>query len=687
MMLNIDETKPKYELEKLKPDSESHAELYTKHLLEYQDRSQFWKHALEVGAKCMRFARRNVFTPEQRRAYRAQGKIPVEPQEMKTVINVLVDQIQKGVRSTIITYDDDSPPENAARPEVINSVSGHFKQRLKIERLRRSVLWDALITGFPSWLWFDKEYDIAQLKDHVVMYHPKWDSMLPSRWFSNTDGSDINDVMKLSFVSKSQLKDWYPERYETYKSYDPTKAWSNELVSSVCQENTGTTMYDRASVVMNSITGGTFDSHHDQIMLIERFFETRYKRNIYIRESDGDIVEIPQDWEMERVERWKIEHPDYDIGHHECKTLWVTTIASDGFIWENNMHWFQEDARLPGKAYVPDMVDRIPVSIGNDMLPYVLSIAASETEGLHQVRTGTGTTTFAGEGSFKHPDRVKTELNKQDGVILLTKKAAAGGARNAVFTDKRTPNTTFIEFSERTRGKMAEATGINEALRGIMNPRQSNKAKLTDINQGLASQQSYIMNYNDFNLDLENLILKMIPYQYTEETIVQINDDYGMQNQTIQVNQQGFDYSGQAYIVANDLTISRYLAIPILSDDSQSNKEREQAEFMEFIAAVGNTLYKLNPQILVHILNGLENRFAKQAAVQISQVAQQIEQQNQQLSQAEQQHEDKIEKGRRDVDWAKMNKTSKNVNVKIDPESAEQHPMGTAAIVQAINNQ
>lgn len=684
MIKNVNESDSKYRLDKLYPGSDVATELYIKTLLEYEDRSRFWMPSLKIGAKCMRCRRRDIFTPGQRQAYSDEGKVPVEPQEMKLVINVLVDQIQKGVRSTITTFDDDTPPPTSAKPEVVNSVMGHFKQQLKLDRLKRSVLNDALITGYPTWLWFDKEYDLAEMKKYVVAYQPKWDSMLLPRWFASNDGGDINDVMKISFVTKQQLREWYPERYEVYKKYDMSKCWGKDNVSYSLQEAPESNVYSRASYVMDSIQGGIFDSHHGLIMLIEQFFPVRIEREIAISENSKP-VEIPQDWDFERKEKWKANHPDFEIIINEIKTLWLKTISSDGFVWENNEHWYQNNCQLPGQVYIPELIDRIPSAVGNDMLPSILSIAASATEGLHQVRTGTGTTIHVTEGTLKHPDMVKKELNKADGVVIHKQDGVrqVGGLKNAIYTEQRKPNTTFIEFTQQEREQLHRAIGANDALLGLTNPRQSDKAKLTDINQGLATQSSYIMNYNDFCLDLENTLLSLIPHQYTTETIIQINDDYGMaESGQMMVNQGGFDYSGQAMIIANDLTNTRYKAIPMLSDDSPSNKEREKKEFIEFITAVGNAL---DPMVLAYILNGMENRYAKQAAVSIEQAAQQMQQAQQQAQQAEAQKELQIEQGRRAVDWAKMGKPSKSINIKLDPESAKQDPVVTQALLNAAN--
>jgi hypothetical protein len=103
------------------------------------------------------------------------------------------------------------------------------------------------------------------------------------------------------------------------------------------------------------------------------------------------VIILPPDWDDARKEEWLSMNPEYTVEHEiEVKTLWVTTISSDGFIWENREHWYQEDGRLPCAWYIADTVDNQPMGLGEDLLPYILLKTAFKIEGLSQVRKGTG---------------------------------------------------------------------------------------------------------------------------------------------------------------------------------------------------------------------------------------------------------------------------------------------------------
>ncbi len=686
-MIKINETLPQYRIDKLVPGSDDAMKLFAKHLLDFQDKAKFWKLSLDVGMKCMQMRRRDIFTSGQRKKYIDDDKIPVEPQEMKVVINALGDLIRKGVRTSVVTYDDNTPSDTAASPEVINSVIKQLEVETRLQRLKEEALDNALITGFPSWILFDQEYDITGDHKQLYAFIPKWNSVLPYQWFKNKDGSDIIDIVIIYFLSDEELEDAYPDRYEVYKKHNKQNGYDKENFSRVLGEDTENTVSDRSNIIMNAINSADFDTKNGQHMILEHLYQVRKKRELQIREDPYDVVEMLSVWDEQRKEKWKLTHQDYDLKHVEnAKCLWVTTIGSNGFVWENGEHWFQEDGALPGKCLIADMVDGIPTAIGPDMMPRILSKAASDTEGLNQVRVGSKTTTHLVGGTLLDPGSVKPEMNSQNGVVRHDMDAVKklGGVKNSVMEVKSTPNTTFFEFSNKTREDMNYENGINDAMRAITHPRQSDKAKQSDLTQGLSTQSNYVMAYNYFELDIKNLLLKLLPYRYTEEEIIQINDDYGKPKDNMKINEGGFNYFGEAEIIANDLTICRYKAIPILKDDSPTNKEREKQELMDFLASAGNTLLQY-PKFFSSILMSLENRFAKELGSQIAEQAEQMEQAQQAQAQAEKQQEKEIEDGRRAVDYAKMDKTKKSFNINIKPEDAQQNTAGTQALAEYFN--
>ena len=133
--MNIKESDSKYRTENLKVGSDSMKELFNKQIYIYEQWSRFWAASLRTGKKCMDYMQRDIFTPEQRKYYQnVQEKIPIEPQEIKPIIDSLVGQVSQTVRSATITMEDGNPPPHVAKPETVAKVLKFWQNRLKTKR-------------------------------------------------------------------------------------------------------------------------------------------------------------------------------------------------------------------------------------------------------------------------------------------------------------------------------------------------------------------------------------------------------------------------------------------------------------------------------------------------------------------------------------------------------------------------
>lgn len=686
----IDETEEKYSLEKLKVNTEEWLNLWTKNLLFYDAYTRFWKNRLDVAKKCMNYMRGDIFTFGQRtKLADVQKKIPIETHEMKSVITSLADQIKKMIQSSMVTTEDETPPENAAAPEVVNVVLRWLFNKLKLERKKKKALKQGLTVGYPQWIWLDMRRAVGEISAFLEASLLPWDSTLCTPYFEEEDGSDIDDIIRVAFRTKHELLEQYPDRKKALKKHEDKIREDPGYIKQLMQAENNFTSEDRKSILYNMLQNSKFDSMEGYYFVAERVFCVEKDQTVHINQETEDVILLPPDWPETRKEEWLAAHPEYDVSDtRPIKTLWVTTIDTTGFIWENGEHWYQNDGELPGKCFIPDMVDRNPTGAGEDMLPYILAIAVSKTEGLDQVRKGTGTVTFIEEGAVKNPKHLNKELSKANGVVIIRKKAKSG--MKSVHQEKRTPNTTFLDYEDREREQMKAVHNVNESIMGATNPRQSKVAKDKEIAQGMAPQSSYIENYSNFDLDLTQLICNMLPYAMTENLIIEVKDEYGDKDlpdpatgQPPEVNVPGFDYSGQASIVANDLTSCKYRIIPVPSEDTPTSRERDLREFVELLEAVGNTLFQINPKLLANILMTWPNRYAKEAGKFLLEYADQAAQSEQQIAQMEQQIDMQKEQGRRAVDMEKIKRPK--LAFKIDPKDIEEAPRGAQIMMEILN--
>jgi hypothetical protein len=680
----LDESDDKYKIEKLEPGSTEAADIFNKSIEIYSSWSRFWVPRLEVAKKCMKYLRRDIFTPEQRAYYKnVQEKIPVEPQEMKQVIDTLVGQIMNTIRSAAVTMEDGNPPENAARPEVVAKVLKWWQSQLKVDSRSKQALRNGLVTGYPQWILFQKRKSNDGFSEKVEIVHLDLYSTLCSPYFNEVDGSDVDGLIVMTHKTHSELQEMFPERKAAHDRHLAMVSGDPDYEKRLFRMDESVSSDDRKNIIFDRVSSARYDSLTGRSLAIERYHVVRKKRRVYVNEQMKDCVILPPEWEDWRKLAWLNAHPEYALKTDvEYKTMWVTTVSDDGFVWENKEHWFQCEGHLPGVPYIADMVDNVPTGKGEDMLPYILQVAVCETEGLSQVRTGTGSTTFVTEGALRHPARFTTEMSLENGVVMLKK---GFNPDQNVKTVQRKPNDTYHVMADRAREQLKAAHGVNDTLMGYSNPRQSNRSKQTDLQTGLNPQSSYVLNYNYFQMNLAQLLCDMMPYFLTDQMIVTVENDYGAkEGEPVDVNVQGFDpVTGQSSVIANDITSSRYKIVPIAGDDSVTTREKELKEFVQLLEAVGNTLFQIDPKILANILQSWPNHYAQEAGRSLSEFSAQNQQNQQAAAQTQMQGEVEKEKIKADLERERINKP--RYNFRIQPTDFKEAPTGTQIMLQVLN--
>jgi len=681
--VDIDESSDRYALKNLVPESEAAINLWQKKVAQFIQRSEFWKPSLEMGKKCMNAMQRKIFTPRQRAKYlRTEHKWPVELQLTKKFVNTLTNEIKKAIPGSDITYEDDSPTENAAKPETFNVVITMMKQQLKLDQKNNRVLRNGLITGYPIHLWFEKIRGVSAVQGAIPLIPSvlSWDSTLPNEYFDEDSG--VTDLMFLKRMTKAEIYETFPERRKAHERHKELLKSDSGYMNKLLGMDGKVTSRDRKDHLYKMISEARFNSEGGYYFTVQHVFPVSTKQRAWFNPDTYAVFIPPIDWSEERRGGWLDENPDYNVsGMTEVKTLWVTTISSDGFVWENYEHWYQEDGELPCATYIADMVDNTPVGAVEDILPYVLLASVSATEGLDQVRRGTGRLTVISTGSIKNVDNINKELSASEGVLIAKKGFAP---KDAVQTFTRTPNTTFLEMEDRLEGKAAEVHGVSDAQMGKTAPRQSEKAKLRELKQGLSPQAPFVENYQQYNIDLENLLCKLIPRVITEEMVVRLKDEYGQQQEPVTVNGTEYDYNGEAHRVVNDIVSARYRAVASIADDSTTSREAQMLSFMELLEAIGNQLFQIDPMLLGHIMAKWPNMFARETSKFLIEFGEKQQQQQQQMAQAELQQDKDKQKQRKDIEMEKIRRP--RLALKLSATDVEEAPDGMKILYQMMQN-
>lgn len=680
----IDESQDKYAIEKLRPGSEEMKAVWTKNFTLYQTFANYWKPRIEMGKKCENFLRRDIFSRGQRMKYlHLQDKWPIEPQEVKPVVDSLMSQISLRVRSGAVTMDDDTPPPNAAPPEVVNVVLQWIEKTYKIQYKREMALREGLITGFPQFLWFDVVRGDNDVLGDLELTLLPWEACLPSPYFMEPDGSDIHEVIRIAKKTKAELLYNYPNRKKAFLEYENYRKDNPDWLSTTAMYNDPDLSSDtRNNTYFDMVISGSLPDGTGQYTIAERVFTTRKQQHVYLDPNIEHSVVLPESWPATRVKQWRAMNPGYtDEMDEVVPTLWVSTIGSDGFVWENKQHKFQKQTKTGCKTYcvipavplIVDMVDHIPTGKVEDLLPYVLMIAACETEGLSQVRKGTGRTTFIEEGAVRHPKFLRKELSAEEGVVILKKGVDLS---RAIHVDTRNPNTAWFELADRTREQLVGVHRVNESMLGAQAPRQSAVAKDMEIEQGMSAQSPYLINFNRFTLDVTQMLCYMFPYFLNEEKIVAIDDEFGNIQAKVEINKaEEFDpITGSAIKVANDLTSADYRVVMVPGDDSFTARHKELRELAELFEAIGNSLFKMDPAMLGNFLVKWPNRYAREMGKWLAENAGAMAQSAQAAKEAEAQGDLARQQARIEGDLKQA--AIPKVQIKMQPEDLKTAPVG-----------
>lgn len=672
--LEIDESLPEYAIDKLVPDSDPALKIWSKHFTKYVSRAKFWKPRRDIGKKCARFERRVILTDGQRKKYEDEDKWPIEPQEMRPIMAALEKMIEKALPGTDVTFEDETPPPEAAQPDTVKTVISWLKHKLKLKKMRSETLHKGLVVGYPQCIWADKIRGVSAVPGAIPLrlsLRP-WDSVLPVEYYSSETGEDIRDVMFLTPITKKELYQTYPDRVEMHKRHE--NLFKNDPGYKERFQNTGNadTSRDRSDLIFNMINDARFDSEFGKYFIIEAVYPIVKKHDAWINTETFELFPIPPDWDQKKRNEWLEFNPDFmQTDAIDVETLWVTTISSDGFVWENREHWYQQNGELPCAWYIADTVDNQPMGLGEDLLPYILLKTACKTEGLNQVRKGTGQITAVARGAIYNAQHINKELSKENGVLIVNKGT---NVKEAIATFERRPNTTFFDYEDRISQDMAGVHRINDnAMGGTVN-RQSERAKQLQAELSLTPQSRYVDNYYSFILQIENLLCKLIPLFMTDEMIIQIKDEWGQQQEPVTVNQKEYGYDTEAKIIANDLTTARYRVEAVTSDDSMASRENQMRDFMELLAAIGNQLFKLDPMFLGQTFSLFPNKFAREASKFLVEYGQRQQQQQQQQSMAEVEADREKVANRKFIELEKLRRPK--ASFKLSPEDIKRYPEG-----------
>jgi hypothetical protein len=159
---------------------------------------------------------------------------------------------------------------------------------------------------------------------------------------------------------------------------------------------------------------------------------------------------------------------------------------------------------------------------------------------------------------------------------------------------------------------------------GMHAPDQSGKAKSTEIAQAVIGYSIIASNFNKSFMRVKNIECMLIPYIFTEEQVIELQDDEMQEVPRVTVNEEERDIDGNVVGVTNDLSSVKWRWRLVPGDDSPTARQAELKEMLIFWNTTAPTLIEADEtlSILASVLMSMSNKTAKETGKVIAEKAQ-----------------------------------------------------------------
>lgn len=479
---------------------------------------------------------------------------------ISTIANVLGEQI---FNRTDIAF---KPRNNGANAEVADALTKVFMQigdNNQLAWIRSDVFCDGIIgsRGF-----FDVRLDftdsgrgevrIEQLNPKNVLidadadeYDPdKWGDVIVTKWMS-ADQIEMLYSKKDADLLRGRQDSYYPYGYDSIDQNRDRFGSPRSMHTYGSGEDIG-------------------DGNARNIRVIERQWRKLARVDHFIDLATGDMRQVSEDWDEERVQQHLFENPNLSITKKLIQRIRWTVIA-DNVVLHDDWSPYKHFTVVP---YFPYFRRGRTVGLVENLLgPQELLNKVSSQE-LHVVNTTANSGWKVKRNALQNMSIGELEnRGAQTGLVL-----ELDDLNNA---EKITPNQTptgLDRISYKAEEHIKGISGVSDSMQGFSREDVAAKAIQTNRQSGQANLAKVMDNMNRTDFILARNVLDMVQEFYTEERLIYITTDK-MSNQTEQMTVNQPTPEG---VIVNDLTLGEYAVVVT------NQPERDTFEDTQFDQAI-----------------------------------------------------------------------------------------------------
>ena len=606
-------------------DDDMTRQLFAKHLFMFQRMAYHNEYLLRRGQDLMDKYDGRIFTEEQIEMYEeVEEKYVIQPPVMKAPIRSLIGHIIKARKSGNIETeagDLDTPFAHPDQIATMNVLLNDMKEKLKDGILTRDWYHDGFVSCYPTVLLFHKRIPTEDNPLECGLELLPWKSCMfgPKNW-RRSDCSDIREIIFVDNRSQAQLEENFPERKDAIRVFFTTQKEDDSLISNTKQWFGLDSAEDRDSFVDTLINAmSNFQQYPGMVPVITHIYPVKTKEEVYINVDDElDYQILPETWDEERKHEWVTANKDKYEGPYlrPATVLYETVFNNRGLVLSHGAHWYQEMGDLPAAFFVPAMLNSLPTGPTVDMAPECLRNAVAEIERLDELRKGGGVMTYIREDTVQNMEALTNEMNKASGVGIVKKDSGPIGD-NIMIHNKPDTSEKWKAYSSDAKTSGMELTRLNETMQGAAAPRQANIAKQSEVSLALITSAIYIDNANAAWERFQNLKLRMVPYFYDKNMVIECWDEEAQAKKAQEINVPKYDENGDKYAVVNDVTAHRYRWKMVPVDDTPLQRLQNEQEAMNTMNTVvapmlgADKTGKMLAQFLASLPNPILNKAGK----------------------------------------------------------------------------
>lgn len=398
------------------------------------------------------------------------------------------------------------------------------------------------------------------------------------------------------------------------------------------------------------------------VRLIERQYKKLHRTKVFVTPT-GDIREVPDSWEDERVEAYAQEQGYQIIEQNRLKVRW-TVSAGDDVVLHDDWSPYSRFTIVP---FFPYYRRGRPFGMVRNLISPQEQLNKLSSQELHIINTTANSGWVVEEGSLADGmdvDDLEREGAKTGLVIRYNPQTTP--------PQKIQPNqipTGVDRLSQKSQIFMRDISGIHMAMQGGASAEMSGRALQAQISRGQVQVQKPLDNLARTRYFIARLILEMVQTYYTEERALFITNDIDPdgEDEELVINQK------TAEGVVNDITLGEY---SIVVSQQPSTDTFQDSQFNEVLQLAEKGV-PIPPHILVeysHLARRTEiaEMLKKQAGM-----AEPTEEELQMMEfQQQAQMEDiKLELGRKQAELQKLmaetQKISAETQSEINPEAIQ----------------